>query len=315
MTGADGFIGRALIESLQPSGDSIVGVVRGSKKITVPGVHTIHIADVRTASWEHALGGVDAVIHLAARTHILRERNSNPLVEYRAINVQPTINLFQACQAASVKRFIFVSSIGVYGKLTEGRPFTETDSARPIEPYAISKWEAEESLRALLVPGSTNLFVIRPALIYGPYVKGNFLRLMRWIDAGLPLPFGAVIAKRNFLGLKSFCDLLQKCLASRFETEQLFVAADTRPVSTHELINAIAGAMNIKVRQARFPVKLLSLLAKSIGRSAEFERLSTSLEIDSTRAAAVLDWKCSPALGADLQEMVDAYLRTKNDAQ
>jgi nucleoside-diphosphate-sugar epimerase len=315
VTGADGFIGRALIDSLHPSGDSIVGVVRGTRKITVPGVHTIHIADIRSASWEHALEGVDAVIHLAARTHILRERNSNPLVEYRAINVQPTINLFRACQAASVKRFVFVSSIGIYGKLTEGHPFTEADTARPAEPYAISKWEAEESLRALLVRESTNLIVIRPALIYGPYAKGNFLKLMRWIDAGLPLPFGAVAAKRNFLGLRSFCDLLRKCLATPFDAEQLFVAADTRPVSTHELISAIAAAMNIKVKQARFPVKLLSLLAKSIGRSSEFERLSTSLEIDSAHAATVLGWTSNPALGADLQEMVDAYLRTKNDAQ
>jgi nucleoside-diphosphate-sugar epimerase len=315
LTGADGFIGRALIDSLRPSGDSIVAVVRGAKSIETPGVHSIHIADIRTAKWENTLEGVDAVIHLAARTHILRERNSNPLVEYRAVNVQPTINLFRACQAAEVKRFIFVSSIGVYGKLTEGHPFTEADRARPSEPYAISKWEAEESLRSLLVRGSTNLLVIRPALIYGPYAKGNFLRLMRWIDAGLPLPFGAVDAKRNFLGLRSFCDLLRRCLAISFDAEELFVAADTRPVSTRELISAIAEAMNVKVRQARLPVKLLSLLAKSIGRNAEFERLSTSLEVDSTRAATVLGWESNPALGADLQDMVDAYLRTKNDTE
>lgn len=315
MSGADGFIGRALVDILRRSGDSILAVVRRTNAIVPPGVQTMQIADIRSASWEHALEGVDAVIHLAARTHILRERNSNPLAEYRAVNVQPTIDLFRACQAAAVERFIFVSSIGVYGKWSEGRPFTETDATRPAEPYAISKWEAEESLRALLARNSTKLIVIRPALIYGPYAKGNFLKLMRWIDAGRPLPFGAVHAKRNFLGLTSFCELIQKCLESRFEAEQLFVAADRAPVSTHELISAIAAAMNVKVKQRRIPVKLLSILAKLINRSAEFERLSTSLEVDSSRATTVLGWRSNPSLGADLQDMADGYLRTKNDAQ
>jgi nucleoside-diphosphate-sugar epimerase len=312
VTGADGFIGRALIESLHHSGRSIVAVVRSANGIEMPGVQTMRISDIRTADWEHALKGVDSVIHLAARTHILRERHSNPLVEYRAVNVEPTVNLFRACQAASVERFIFVSSIGVYGRLTEGHPFSEADAARPTEPYAISKWEAEESLRALLVPDSTKLIVIRPALIYGPHAKGNFLKLMRWIDARLPLPFGAVYAKRNFLGLRSFCDLLQKCLEIPVEAQQLFVAADTTPVTTRELIDAIAAAMNIRVKQARIPVALLSILAKSIGRGAELERLSTSFEIDSTRASTVLGWRPTPALGADLQDMVDVYFRTKN---
>jgi nucleoside-diphosphate-sugar epimerase len=312
VTGADGFIGRALIDSLHHLGGSVVGVVRGANKIETPGVQTMRIADIRTADWEHALKGVDSVVHLAARTHILRERHSNPLVEYRAVNVEPTVNLFRACQAAGVERFVFVSSIGVYGRLTEGHPFSEADSARPTEPYAISKWEAEESLRALLVPHSTKLVVIRPALIYGPYAKGNFLKLMRWIDARLPLPFGAVRAKRNFLGLRSFCGLLQKCLEMPVEDQQLFVAADTTPVTTSELIDAIAAAMTIKVKQARVPVALLSILAKSIGRGAELERLSTSFEIDSTRATLVLGWRPNPVMGADLQDMVDVYLRTKN---
>lgn len=315
VTGADGFIGRALVDSLRQSGDSVLAVVRGTKAVVPAGVQTMHIADIRTARWEHALEGVDVVIHLAARTHILRERNSNPLAEYRAVNVQPTIDLFHACQAAAVERFIFVSSIGVYGKWSEGHPFTETDAARPAEPYAISKWEAEESLRALLVRDSTKLIVIRPALIYGPYAKGNFLKLMRWIDAGRPLPFGAVHAKRNFLGLTSFCQLMQKCLANRFEAEQLFVAADKTPVSTHELISAIAAAMNVMVKQTRVPVKLLSILAKMINRSAEFERLSTSLEVDSSRATTVLGWRSNPGLGADLQGMADAYLQTENNVQ
>jgi nucleoside-diphosphate-sugar epimerase len=315
VTGAAGFIGRALVDDLRQSATSILAVVRGTKMIATPGVQTMQIADIRTASWEQSLEGVDAVIHLAARTHILRERNSNPLAEYRAVNVLPTISLFRACQAAAVERFIFVSSIGVYGKWSERHPFTETDAPRPAEPYAISKWEAEESLRALLVRGSTKLIVIRPALIYGPYAKGNFLKLMRWIDAGRPLPFGALDAKRNFLGLTTFCELIKKCLVSPFESAQLFVAADKTPVSTHELISAIAAAMHVKVKQTRFPVKLLSVMAKLINRSAEFERLSTSLEVDSSLAMTVLGWRSNPGLGAELQDMAGAYLRTKHDAK
>jgi nucleoside-diphosphate-sugar epimerase len=306
LTGADGFVGRALTAHLHRSGDSILAAVRRTNTIATSGVQTVHIPDIRTASWERLLEGVDAVIHLAARAHVQRESSSNPLAEFRA-----AIDLFRACQAAAVERFIFVSSIGVNGKSTEGRAFSEADVARPAEPYAISKWEAEEALRAQLVRDSTKLIVIRPALIYGPYAKGNFLRLMRWIDAGWPLPFAAINARRNFLGLTSFCDLLKKCLASPFETEELFVAADRVAVSTHELIGAIAGAMNVKIGKTRVSLKWLALLAKSMGRSAEFERLSTSLEIDSTRAATMLDWRSNPALGADLQDMADVYLGSK----
>jgi nucleoside-diphosphate-sugar epimerase len=311
LTGADGFVGKALVDFLRRSGDSIVAAARRTEAIA--GVKVVHIPEIRNAEWNEALEGVDAVIHLAARAHILRERNSNPLAEFRAVNVQPTISLFRACQVAAVERFIFVSSIGVNGKFTEDGAFTEADTARPAEPYARSKWEAEESLRALLVRNSTKLIIVRPSLIYGPYAKGNFLRLMRWIHAGWPLPFGAVSAKRTFLGLTPFCDLLKKCASIPFEGEQLFVAGDDRPVSTRELISAIAAAMNVKARQARFPVKLLSILARSINRRAEFERLSNSLEVDSSRARAILGWR-SPALGADLEEMVDIYLQTKNGA-
>lgn len=312
MTGADGFVGRALSASLHKSGNSVIAAVRGSQAVTTPGVRNVQIADICTANWERLLEGVDAVVHLAARAHVVRERNSNALEEFRAVNVQPTIDLFRACQVTAVKRFVFVSSIGVNGKLTTGTPFTETDLANPTEPYAISKWEAEESLRVQFVRDSTSLVIVRPALIYGRNAKGNFLRLMRWIDAGWPLPFGAADARRSFLALTSICDLLDKCLTTPIETVQLFVAADSHSVSTRELIDALAFAMNIKRKQWRVPKKLLSIAAKAVGRSVEFQRLSTSLEVDSTRATTTLGWSSNVTLGADLHAMAETYLRSKN---
>jgi nucleoside-diphosphate-sugar epimerase len=309
LTGADGFVGKALADYLQRAGDSVVAAARRTE--TIAGVKVIRVTDIRTAQWQPAVEGVNAVIHLAARAHILRERSRDPLAEFRAVNVAPTIALFRACQAAAVERFIFVSSIGVNGTCTAGRAFTESDAARPIEPYAISKWEAEESLRALQSNNSTQLIVVRPALIYGPYAKGNFLRLMRWVDAGWPLPFGGISARRTFLGLTPLCELLKKCASIPLEGEQLFVAGDDEPVATRDLIRAIATAMHVKARQARLPPRLLSFLARTINRHAEFERLSNSLEVDSARAKSILGWT-APALGEDLQQMVDVYLRSKH---
>jgi nucleoside-diphosphate-sugar epimerase len=310
LTGADGFIGTALVEYLRRSDVSVVAATR--RPHTIAGVQTLQVGDIKTAEWTRALDGVDVVIHLAARAHVLNERDANPLAEFRAVNVQPALALFRACQAVGVERFIFVSSIGVNGTFTTGQPFRETDQARPLEPYALSKWEAEQALRDLQMENSTKLVVIRPSLIYGSRAKGNFLRLMRWIDAGWPLPFGASSAKRTFLGLTPFCDLLKKCASIPLETEQLFVAGDDRSVGTHDLIVALAGAMNVKARLLRLPVRMLSMVARSINRGAEFERLSGSLEVDSSLARTRLGWS-SPALGADLHEMVECYRRTKND--
>jgi nucleoside-diphosphate-sugar epimerase len=308
VTGADGFVGKALVDFLRNTGESVVAVTRGAEPI--PGVRVLKVPDIRTAVWDGVLQGVDCVIHLAARAHVLREHNPDPLGEFRAVNVRPTIDLFRASQAAHVERFIFVSSIGVNGNFTSAGAFTETDTPRPAEPYAVSKWEAEQSLRGHLRPHATRLIVVRPSLIYGAYAKGNFLRLLRLIDAGWPLPFGALGAKRTFLGLTSFCDLLKKCASIHVEREQLFVAGDDRPVSTSELVGAMAAAMHIRSRQPRVPVKLLSILARALNRRAEFDRLSKPLEVDASRARTSLGWT-SPALSADLQKMVDVYLQTK----
>ena len=308
LTGADGFVGRALLGSLRNSAESVIAVTR--RPAIIPGAEVLQVPDIRGAVWDGVLRGVDCVIHLAARAHVVRERNPNPLSEFRAVNVRPTIDLFRASQAANVKRFIFVSSIGVNGNFTAGRAFTETDVPRPVEPYALSKWEAEQSLREQLRPDATTLIVVRPALIYGAHAKGNFLRLLRLIDAGWPLPFGALRAKRTFLGLTPFCDLLKKCASIAVEGEQLYLAGDDTPVSISELVGAMAAAMQIRSRQPRVPVKLLSIVARSLNRRAEFDRLSRPLEVDSSRAKTSLGWT-SPALSADLRNMVDAYLQTK----
>lgn len=312
VTGADGFVGRGLIASLSRSGNSVLAVGRRLQRIVLPRVNCLRIEDIRTANWTSMLQRVDAVIHLAARAHIVNDQSVSPLKEFREINVRPSSDLFCACQSAGIKRFVFVSSIGVNGVCTAGAPITESSSVNPTEPYAISKWEAEELLRAQFRTNSTGLTIVRPTLIYGPNAKGNFQRLMRLIDSPLPLPFGAADSKRSFLGLSAFCELIERCVLVPSREVQLFVAADDRSVTTVELIAALATAMDAPRKQWRVPLGLLSFLANAAHRSAEFHRLTSDLEVDSRHAEATLGWSSGLALGSDLKAMAESYMRTRH---
>lgn len=311
MTGAGGFVGRVLVGSLDRSGHSVLAVARGNGSSMLHGVRALLIPDIREANWADMLQGVDAVIHLAARAHIINERASDPLAEFRSINSRPAVDLYRACQDAAVERFVFVSSIGVNGTFTTGVPFTEEDAANPTEPYAVSKWEAEQLLRAQFRRDSTGLTIVRPALIYGPQAKGNFERLMRLVNSGLPLPFGAMRGKRSFLGLSAFCDLLEKCLVRSSRDVQLYLAADNRPVTTSEIVSALAAALGKHRKQWRVPIAFLSLAAKSVNRTTELKRLTESLEVNPSLAQRTLGWS-SDAMGADLSAMAETFLRTRN---
>lgn len=313
MTGADGFVGRRLVGTLQERGFSVVGSARKSG-VLAPGLEFVRIGDLRSSlQWESALTGVDAVIHLAARAHVVDERLRNPIAEFREVNVRPSIALFQACQKAGVARFVFVSSIGVNGVSTCDRPFSELDVPKPIEAYGQSKWEAEQGLRELHKKGSTAVVIVRPALIYGPHAKGNLLKLMRWVDSGRLMPFGAVSASRSFLSLSYFCDLLVRCLTDVNAEDQLFLAADPEPISTIGMVQAIALFMHRQVRLISVPLHLLRLIGYAAGRSREVNRLTASLVVDSSKARAVLNWPNSTSFEYDVQCMVEEYLRGQSD--
>jgi nucleoside-diphosphate-sugar epimerase len=312
ITGAEGFIGRSLTASLQRAGASVLGAIRSQNSASTLTVETVVTGDIRyVPNWDVIVKDVDCVVHLAARAHITHDRASNPIAEFRAVNVLPAVKLFNACKMAAVGRFIFVSSIGVNGTFTRGQPFLESDTPNPTEPYAISKYEAERELQNIVTEGSTKLVIIRPALIYGRDAKGNFQRLMRWIDSGWPMPFAAITAKRSFLSLSNFCALLNRCSEAPLKTQQLFLASDPFAVSTPDFMRRIAEAMRREFRLIAVPPAVLSVIGSLLGKNAEVSRLIGSLEVDASKARTTLNWQPGANSTADIEAMVDAYLRSK----
>lgn len=309
ITGADGFVGRELTRSMHEAGASVVAAVRQHSTHGPAGVKTACVGDLREwRDWDATLTSVDAVIHLAARAHVIAERASDPLDAFRETNVKPTINLFSACQTLGVKRFVFVSTIGVNGIATQERPFQDEDAPHPTEPYAISKWEAEQKLNELASRGGTELVIVRPTLIYGPSTKGNFLRLMRLVQSGWPLPLGAMTAKRSILSLTNFCDLLAACIHHKAAAGQIFLAADRKPVATRDLIVNIADLMKRRVRLVRVAPRILKQIGHLSGFGAEIDRLTASLEVDSSRTRTLLDWNGDANCELDMKRMVDEFL-------
>jgi nucleoside-diphosphate-sugar epimerase len=316
ITGADGFVGRELSRSMHERGASVVAAVRRNGTPVQAGVKTVCVGDLREwRDWDATLANVDAVIHLAARAHVIAERAGDPLDEFRETNVKPTISLFGACQALGVKRFIFVSTIGVNGVATQERPFRDGDVPNPTEPYAISKWDAEQALNGLASRGGTELVIVRPTLIYGPSAKGNFLRLMRLVHSGWPLPLGAVTATRSILGLTNFCDLLAKCIDHGAAAGQVFLAADRKPILTRDLMITIADLMKRRARLVRVAPWILTRLGHLSGFGAEIDRLTASLEVDSSRTRELLDWNADANGEGDMKRMVDEFLHGRHPSR
>jgi UDP-N-acetyl-alpha-D-quinovosamine dehydrogenase len=232
VTGSSGFIGGTLTETLARAGHEVLPVTRSQITTGVrPSV------DPSLAS---TLVGSDVVIHLAARAHVIRENHDDPLREFRRVNLDGTLATAKMAAKAGVSRFVFVSSIGVLGNSSGSRAFKESDQPAPQEPYAISKWEAERALREFAKDSSMQVVIVRPPLVYGPNVKGNFLRLLRLVWNGTPLPFGAIRNSRSFVGVQNLCDFLMCCALHPAAANRTFHVADGEDVSTVELLSMIA---------------------------------------------------------------------------
>ena len=309
ITGADGFVGRHLVRTMHAAGLPIVAVTREERVPAPAGMLTARVEDMRQCSeWDSMLKNVGAVIHLAARAHVIAERARDPLEEFRNTNVKPTLNLFRSCQRAGVKRFVFVSSIGVNGVATKDVPFRDRDAPNPTEPYALSKWEAECGLAELALQGDAQLVVVRPALIYGPGAKGNFLRLMRLIRSGWPLPLGSVRATRSILSGTSLCELLIRCSEDGAAAGRVFLAADRRPIPTRDLVIALAQLMGRRARLVHIAPRVLVRFGRLAGFGLEMDRLVASLEVDSSPARDLLGWNGEGNCAGDMQRMVEDFL-------
>lgn len=291
VTGSSGFLGSALMSSLLlRSGVITIGSVRHANQ-DYNGEGYVLVGDLNASTnWSNALKGVDIVIHTAARAHILKNVAPDPLGEYREVNSNGTLNLARQAAIAGVKRFVFISSIGVNGN-NNIRPFRVDDQPNPVEPYAQSKWEAEQGLMQLVAETGMTVVIIRPPLVYGPGAPGNFGSLVRWIDKGVPLPLGAIRNHRSLVGIDNLVDLIIRCIDHPAAANQVILAGDGEDLSTTELLRGVGKAMGKPARLIPVPAGLLQFGATLLGRKAMAQRLLGSLQVDISKTCELLDWK------------------------
>jgi UDP-glucose 4-epimerase len=257
---------------------------------------------------ESAMRESDAVIHLAGRAHVTSERHKDPLGEFRRVNLNGTLSIAELAASAGVARFVFVSSIGVLGNTSGNRIFNESDAPSPKEPYAVSKWEAEQGLHSLAKNSRLQIVVVRPPLVHGPHVKGNFLRLLHLVGSGMPLPFGGIQNCRSYVGVHNLCDFLISCAFHPAANGRTFHVADEEDVSTPQLLQIIGTAMVKRARIFRCPPALLDAAAALAGKRAELDRLTTNLRVDSSFARATLGWQPAKELRTGIAEMVRWFM-------
>lgn len=309
VTGSDGFVGSHLCRELLFRGACVLAARRvrsdiraetGSeilkKRINVeqkPHLQNIVIGDIGPNSdCTQVLVGVNAVVHLAARVHMMHDTASDPLAEFRKVNVEGTRRVAESAAKAGVRRFLFLSSVKVVGEVTEDgmSPLTEADLPQPKDAYGVSKWEAEQTLREIEQRTDLEVVIIRPPLIYGPAVKGNFLSLIRLVERGIPLPFASIRNQRSLLGLTNLADLICCCLVHPAAAGETFHASDGDDVSTPELVRRISQALGRSSRLLAIPLWMTKLSGTVTGKSEQVKRLCSSLQIDSSKVRQVLDW-------------------------
>ena len=312
VTGATGFVGAHLIPALQGAGWPVRAAVRSSAGVVLPeGVDRVAVGDLAQApDLRDALAGIDVVIHLAGRAHVVRETAADVDRIFRRVNVAATRHLADQAAVAGVRRFVLLSSVKVNGERTGDRPFTEADVPAPEDAYGRSKQEAEQALRAVGAATGLAVAIVRPPLVYGPGVKANFLRLLRLVDRGVPLPLGSVRNQRSLIGVWNLCDLIVACATHPAAAGETFLASDQRDLSTPELIRLIGHALGRPARLFPFPVTALRQAGRLAGQGDAVERLVGSLQVDSTKATRLLGWQ--PVVGVEegLRRTGEWYLRS-----
>ena len=299
VTGATGFVGVRLLQRLsREGGRAVVASVRSVNASLPAGVSGVLVDGLGPATnWSPALEGVDVLVHCAARAHVMKELAVDPLTVYRQVNVEGTLALARQASLAGVRRFVFISSIGVNGNQTHD-PFTVDDVPCPQEPYAVSKYEAEQGLLLLANESSMEIVVIRPPLVYGPSAPGNFGTLLKWVGKGIPLPLASVRNnRRSFVALDNLVDLIITCIDHPAAANQTFLVADGEDVSTAELLQRMARAMNRKARLLPVPVWMLESAAALLGKRDVARRLCGSLQLDISHTRQRLGWV--PPIGLD----------------
>ncbi|MDB4700232.1 SDR family oxidoreductase [Akkermansiaceae bacterium] len=340
VTGPSGFVGRKVCKRLLA--DEID--VRGAWRKTSPladGYESVVVGNIDgSTDWSNALKGIDAVVHLAARVHIMDDTAADPVAAFREVNVDGTGRLAEEAAKSGVKRFVFISSIKVNGEVTlqssdrrseggsqtsevsgerrraknqEVSPenssagFSESDQPCPQDPYGQSKYEAEVTLRKIEASTGMEVVILRPPLLYGPGVKANLLKLIHWVDKGIPLPLGGIQNKRSLLSLTNFADVISKCLIDPRAGGRTFTVCDGDDISSAELVERVAKALGKAPRLITVPEWLMKCAGKLTGNSEQVQRLCSSLQVDSSHVRERLDWKPPVTMDEELGKVARWY--------
>lgn len=306
ITGANGFIGRALISKLALQTNYFIRASVRKKTIQFPRQIEVfeNMEASNNANWADALKDIDVVIHLFARVHVMHDKVANPLLEFRNINVNATIALAKLAAKQGIKRFIFLSTVKVNGESTFNKPFSEFDLPHPQDAYAKSKWEAEEALKKISKVTGMELVIIRSPLAYGPNVKANFLKMIQYVKRGIPLPLGAIQNKRSLIGIDNLVDFIITTISHPKAANHTFLISDDEDISTTDLLRRIGKHIGKPARLIPLHPKILSFLFNILGRQDFGDRLLGSLEVDITKAKKLLAWSPPKTLDEGLKVTV-----------
>jgi len=300
LSGASGFIGSVLDAELAMRGFEVLPVSRAELEPMRSG-----------ADASQRLAGCTTAVHLAARVHVLGETENDPIAEFRAANRDTTLAFARACAKASVRRFVFVSTIGVNGTVST-RPFRPDDPPAPEGPYAVSKLEAERDLWALATATGLEVVVVRPPLVYGPQAKGNFLRLLKLVATPLPLPLASISGKRSLISVWNLSDLLIRCIEHPNAAGRVLLAGDGEDIELPELIRRLSAAMGRPARLLAVPEELLRRLTGLFGLRRTFDKFTASLQVDISETRKVLQWTAPVSLHDGLARTAQWYIDSRN---
>lgn len=328
LTGATGFVGKALTKALLSTGNEVSALVRNVSDSLPSEINQLVVGDLIyilpdkegsrdtpripdedfsmvSKMVEDTLKQVDVVVHAAARAHVMKGAGKDSRSAFRIMNTDVTLRLAQQAAEAGVKRFVFLSTIGVNGRVTKDRPFTEEDQAMPHNDYAISKWEAEEGLKQLSIKTGMEVVIIRPPLIYGQDAPGNFHRLVSWLRCGVPLPLAKTGNRRAFVARSNLVDFVLLTMMHADAANQTFLISDGCNISTSEFLQKTAKALGVPARLFYVPPKLIGILAALLARKQVFEQLWGSLEVDISKAQTRLGWQPKVTLNEELMTVDD----------
>tara|TARA_R110001583_G_scaffold152016_1_gene303820 strand:+ start:23324 stop:24292 length:969 start_codon:yes stop_codon:yes gene_type:complete len=311
LTGSSGFLGKILSRSLSSDICELVEVGRDINKSSIK--NYIFVENFcSTSSFQLKPQKIKIVIHCAARVHIMEDGASNPLEAFREVNTFGTLNLARQAASAGVKRFIFISSIKVNGESTElGFPFQPDSDFIAMDPYALSKYEAEVGLRKIAKETGMEVVIIRPPLVYGPGVKANFLLMMKWVYKGIPLPLGGIKRnKRSLVSVDNLVDLIICCIKHPKAANQTFLVSDDNDLSTTLLLKNMAQALGVRSKLLAFPSSWFVLVAKLITRPTISDRLCGSLQLDISKTKEMLGWEPPYSAAECMKKTADAFLES-----